>query len=115
MVDAEGLGRSSVEADWHEEGEVAVARKIAVLLTAFGATAPACLPFRAFHVHLTIPADANQFGEAAGIALAAFVHPHRKSRLRMPGINADDRQPDPCELVPEPPDMAPVSNPMRSA
>jgi hypothetical protein len=32
MVDAEGMVPSPVEADWNEKGEVAVVRKIAVLL-----------------------------------------------------------------------------------
>src|ERR1700733_9558508 len=42
------------------------------------------LAFLALDLHLSIPADPNQFGQTPGVVLVAFVHADRQRRMRMP-------------------------------
>ena len=63
---------------------------------------PDLLAGLAFDRDLAIPADPDQFGEAARVVLVALVHPHRERGMGMAGIDADHRKADPPEFVPEP-------------
>jgi len=57
---------------------------------------------RALHGNLPIPPDPDQMGETARSGLVAPGHPHRTRGMGVAGVDADHRQADPPERVPQP-------------
>jgi hypothetical protein len=55
-----------------------------------------------FDTHLLKPPTLHNAGDAYGIVAIALVDLHFQSRLGVPGIDADDRQPQLIQLGPQP-------------
>lgn len=60
------------------------------------------MAFVALDANRAIPADPDQLGKTARIVGVALVHPNGQHRMRVAGVNADDRQADTLEFVPQP-------------
>ena len=56
----------------------------------------------ALDCHFPIPTDPHKLGQTPGVVLVALVHPDGQNRVRVPRIDADHRQTDPLQFMPEP-------------
>jgi len=56
----------------------------------------------AFDAHLLIPSTLHDAGDAYGIVAVTLVDLHFQHRLGVPGVDADDGQPQLIQLGPQP-------------
>ena len=59
-----------------------------------------CVTVEIFDADLLVPSTLHNARNAHGVVTVALVDLHLQSRLRMPGIDADDRQPHLIQLSP---------------
>jgi hypothetical protein len=60
------------------------------------------LALLALHPYLSVPVNPDKLGKSARVILIALVHANGERRVRMASIDADDRQINAPQFVPEP-------------